>query len=287
MKSYKTVIIIGAPRSGTNMLRDLLCDFKRVGTWPCDEINYIWRHGNVGFDTDELSDKMASGEVKRFITKKFDQLANENGLDFLIEKTCANSLRVPFVDQIIPDATYIFMVRDGLDVVESASIRWQATLDIPYVLKKARYIPFFDIPFYGFRYFGNRLYKLLSKDKRLSFWGPRFDGFQKIVQNSSLEEVCAIQWQRCVNLSEDALKQIPNDRVIKVRYEDFVLRPNVELGRILSRLGICHTVDEINKIVKVVSSVNIGKGRQRLDKSKSEKVSKLISKTLKMNGYEL
>ena len=37
----KPVVIIGAPRSGTNMLRDVLCDWPGVVTWPCDEINLI------------------------------------------------------------------------------------------------------------------------------------------------------------------------------------------------------------------------------------------------------
>ena len=48
------VIIIGAPRSGTNMLRDALTALPDCGTWPCDEINYVWRHGNVGFPSDEF-----------------------------------------------------------------------------------------------------------------------------------------------------------------------------------------------------------------------------------------
>ena len=33
------VVIIGAPRSGTNMLRDVLVGVGGYATWPCDEIN--------------------------------------------------------------------------------------------------------------------------------------------------------------------------------------------------------------------------------------------------------
>ena len=36
-----TVIIIGAPRSGTNILRDTLTSLSNVGTWGCDEIPYL------------------------------------------------------------------------------------------------------------------------------------------------------------------------------------------------------------------------------------------------------
>ena len=54
MSNHKPIIIIGAPRSGTNMLRDVLCNLDGVGSWPCDEINYIWRHGNVKNPSDEF-----------------------------------------------------------------------------------------------------------------------------------------------------------------------------------------------------------------------------------------
>ena len=54
MKNIQKVIIIGAPRSGTNILRDVLTSFDGICTWPCDEINYIWRHGNAKYPSDEL-----------------------------------------------------------------------------------------------------------------------------------------------------------------------------------------------------------------------------------------
>ena len=268
------------------MLRNALCEFKGVGTWPCDEINYIWRHGNIHYETDELPCEMATPKVKGFITKEFDEFADKHKLNFLIEKTCANSLRVPFVDRIIPEAKYIFMIRDGMDVVGSASIRWRAKLDIPYIFKKIRYIPLFDLPLYSYHYISSRLYKLFSKEKRLSFWGPRFKNSNKVVKKYSLEEICAIQWQRCVTLSEESFQNISSDRIIRVKYEDFVLNPDVELRRITGKLGITHTVEQIYKAVKVVSSDNIGKGRKLLNKNKLIKVSSLILKTLRVYGYK-
>ena len=54
MMQNMDLVIIGAPRSGTNMLRDVLTSFDGIGTWPCDEINYIWRHGNVRYPSDEI-----------------------------------------------------------------------------------------------------------------------------------------------------------------------------------------------------------------------------------------
>ena len=56
------VVIIGAARSGTNMLRDVLVKLPGVGTWPCDEINYIWRHGNALLTRPGAPDSLAGGD---------------------------------------------------------------------------------------------------------------------------------------------------------------------------------------------------------------------------------
>ena len=130
MRSYQPVVIIGAPRSGTNMLRDILCKFDGVSTWPCDEINYIWRHGNLTYPSDELPYTLASSSVKKYIRKQFDWVAKNYDASIVIEKTCANSLRIPFVDKVIPEAKYIYIVRNGIDVTGSAKLRWTAKLNM-------------------------------------------------------------------------------------------------------------------------------------------------------------
>ena len=111
----RPVVIIGAPRSGTNMLRDVLCRVPGLGTWPCDEINYIWRHGNVRYSSDEFTVDMARPIVRRSIQRRFAEQQKLHRV--VVEKTCANSLRVPFVDKVIPQARYVFIVRDGIDAV--------------------------------------------------------------------------------------------------------------------------------------------------------------------------
>ena len=77
MSSTKNIIIIGAPRSGTNMLRDVLTSINGIETWPCDEINYVWRHGNVFYPSDEIPVENASPAVKRYIQKSFKLAKNK------------------------------------------------------------------------------------------------------------------------------------------------------------------------------------------------------------------
>lgn len=284
--TYQTLVIIGAPRSGTNMLRDTLCKFQGVETWPCDEINYIWRHGNVRENTDEFDDALARPKVKSFIRGKFNKLAKQTKSKLIVEKTCANSLRVPFIDAVLPETKYIFIYRDGVDVVGSAKKRWKAKLDIPYVLQKVRYVPLSDLPYYALRYFWNRLYKLTSRSKRLSFWGPQFKGLEKALSKHSLEEVCALQWKRCVDLSEEAFSKLPLDKVVRVSYEDFVSNPELELTKILKFLGINFDESMVKHAVSGISMTSVGKGRKGLNADQKRNVENLISDSLKRYGYE-
>ena len=284
-KNCNKLIIIGAPRSGTNMLRDILCKFSGIGTWPCDEINYIWRHGNVKYVTDEFNVDMARPEVKHFIRGEFDSFAKKEKLNIVVEKTCANSLRVPFIDAVIPEAKYIFIVRDGVDTVGSAALRWKAKLDIRYLLKKVRYVPITDLSYYAIRYFSSRIYRFFSKEGRLSFWGPQFKGLDKALTQYSLEEVCALQWQRCVELSEEAFLNMPKDKVVRVSYETFVTQPVKELTRILQDLNIDFDESTVKNAVSGVTDKPVGKGRKALADNDLVNVERLVESTLKKYGY--
>lgn len=279
------VIIIGAPRSGTNMLRDVLCKIEGVATWPCDEINYLWRHGNVRYPSDEIPAERATPALQAYMQKQFQWVAEHYRVHTVIEKTCANSLRVPFVDRAVPGAKYVYIFRDGLDTTGSAKLRWQAKLDIPYLLEKVRFVPLSDLPYYGTRYLWSRVYRLFSREKRLAFWGPALDGMPEILERHTLNEVCALQWQRCVENAEAAFTEIPDERVIRVRYEDFVREPQGELTRVVESLGLQVSDEAIRDSVAGVSSRSIGKGRAALEEGEVARLEALIGRTLERYGY--
>ena len=283
--SNTDVIIVGAPRSGTNMLRDVLTSFEGIATWPCDEINYIWRHGNVRYPSDEIPAEHATPTVQKYIQQRFNDVRERYNADIVVEKTCANTLRVPFVDAVVPNAKYIFIYRDGIDATGSAKERWTAQLDIPYILEKVRFVPKADLPYYGLRYFWARVYRLISREKRLAFWGPALDNMQSILQNHTLNEVCALQWQRCVDSAEKAFSGMPADKVVRVRYEDFVHQPVQELARILEFIGKEVGPEKITKAVEGVSPRSLGKGRKALGEQEVANLEALVGDTLKRYDY--
>ncbi|QIB65975.1 sulfotransferase family protein [Kineobactrum salinum] len=283
--TYQPVVIVGAPRSGTNMLRDVLCQLPGVATWPCDEINYIWRHGNVRYPSDELPAERVSPTIREYIRKHFNWVASHYSATTVIEKTCANSLRVPFVDRVLPEAKYIYIHRDGIDATGSATLRWTAELDLPYIMQKVRFVPVMDLPYYGVRYIWSRLYRLFSRERRLAFWGPALDGMSEILENYSLHEVCALQWQRCVESAESAFSDIDEERVHRVSYESLVKDPIGELSKLLKFLNIEASPSDISQSVAGVSSSSIGKGRASLSEAEIIRLKTLIEPTLARYGY--
>jgi len=177
-----------------------------------------------------------------------------------VEKTCANCLRVSFVDAILPEATYVYIRRDALDAVASTRARWTGSNELAYVLRKARVVPPTDLPHYGLRYLRARLARLRSPERRVPTWGPVFAGLPKLARDRPLEEVCAHQWRACVTAAEAALAALPEARVLRVRYETFVADPRAALGELLDGLGVAATRAAIEQAVAPVSPGSVGRG---------------------------
>lgn len=281
----KPVIIIGAPRSGTNMLRDVLTNLADIATWPCDEINYIWRHGNMHHPSDELNSGMVCADVAEYIRRQFDWVARRYQARIVVEKTCANSLRVPFVDSVVPEAQYVFIRRDGVDAVGSAIQRWTAPLDISYIARKARFVPLIDLPYYAARYAGHRLHRVFSRERRLALWGPQLDGMDDLLARYPLDEVCALQWQCCVESARAAFEAMPSDRWIEMTYENFVRSPEVELNRILNFIDLEVSPEACAEAVDNVRPDSIGKGRAALDAHSIDRIEARVRDTLVRYGY--
>ena len=284
-------IIVGAPRSGTNMLRDILTSLDGFATWPCDEINLMWKHGNLDVPHDELTREHARPEVAKYLRKQFQKIGRKYGAHTVVEKTCATSLRVGFASTVFPSAKFIFIRRDGVDAVPSAMKRWNAPFDAKYTLKKVRFVPRQDLP----RHFADFAFKKVAQRRagetgrddaglRVStWWGPRPAAFQDIQRDHSLDEAATMQWKRCVDRTLEDLQLIPAEQVIEVVYEDFVRDPAPELQRILDFLG--HPTAMRETAVTGVSAGSVGKGRSELGIEAVARLDAIAGSTLKKLGY--
>ncbi len=229
------VIVIGAARSGTKFLRDILASGAGVAAVPYD-VNYVWRFGAEAAPDDCLTPAHLTDRQRRFIRKTLPALAHLQPGEVLVEKTVSNTLRVPYVEAVLPQARYVHLIRDGRDVTESAMRLWQAPPSWGALFDKLRGMPLANLG-YAAWFLWNFSTGLLAGRKGGKVWGPRYPGIDADVQAQSLTQVCAQQWRTTVETARADLRSIPQDRVFEIRYEDLVADDRA-LRRLISFLGL-------------------------------------------------
>ncbi len=230
------MIILGAARSGTKLLRRLVAASGCYAEIPFD-VNYIWRFGNESCRHDVLTPDMLREKTRRFVRTRLEKIAvhaatastrsvrqtatNVDPMPF-VEKTVSNVLRAPYVKAIYPEAKYIALIRDGRDVAESAARCWREPPEAGYLLAKLRTFPWLQCAPYGAKYALNVARRKLGLDSHLRTWGPRYPGIDDDVRRLSVLEVCARQWALSIEHYERARPLFAAHQLLEVRYEQLV-----------------------------------------------------------------
>jgi hypothetical protein len=303
--NYSPIIIISVFRSGSNLIKDVLCHLPGFGTWPAENINFIWRHGNSLREDDELGIAEANNNVVNYIRLAFSKFAKKSGNKYLVEKTEANTLRIGFVNKIFPHAKFIFVVRDGRDAIASMLNRRKQPLDLTFLLKKAQFIPVSDIPVVIYRYIKNIIRRYFFKSKGNYYLGPIYKGMEKELKNYTEDEIVALQWATCIKKANEDLKKIDSNRVHIIKYEEFVKTPFEEITALFKYVDIDTDTEEsksiMNKIlcaemgketaspemklVKGISDKSVGRWKKQLDTKTINLITPLIEKPMKELGY--
>jgi len=240
----KPVCIIGAARSGTTILGQLLANHPDVAYW--EEPKYLWQYRKPHASHDKRSSEEATARVRSYIRSQLAQHVRRSDANRLVEKTPSNCFRVPFVYRVLPDVRIIHLLRDGRDVAFSARKQWtlagretgadQAnkrtllqTVRAAWKRIRSMEIPLADLPFYAGRYFRTSV----LGDNTPHVWGPKFPGIYETVEANRLLETCAIQWRESVKAAQESLRSVPQDQRIEIRFERLVTNPPDTLREIL------------------------------------------------------
>lgn len=262
--NLKPIIILGAPRSGTNMLRDILCQHKSLVTWPCDEINPIWKYGNYNH-TDELKSYHLTERIDNFIKNQFYEIRNSS-LKIVVEKTCANTLRPEFIYNIFPDAKFIFIYRNGYDCAISAKKKKIKQFDFNYQFRKLKYAPIQSIP------------TLISEKFVSKIWGPNYNGMLNDLKYLNNIEISSKQWMKCNRSVLNFIKEFPNANIKLINYEKLVSNPTLLLKEILDFLS--PDVDANFKFqTEHIFKSSIGNSMRELTSEERESISIFIDET--------
>jgi len=249
----RPLCIIGAARSGTTVLGQLLSRHPAVAYW--EEPKYVWRYRKPTAPNDVRRVDDATPSVRRYIRSRFAHYVNGHDATRLVEKTPSNCFRIPFVYAIFPNVRIVHLVRDGRDVAFSARRQWRrlnegktADTEAPAdtsvdgherfwkpVWKRLQSleVPLGDLPFYAAQYLRTLVATTLGKG-RPYIWGPKFPGIREVADAHDVLEVCAVQWAKSVRAARNGLDAVPADQQLEVRFETLVQNSAKTLRRILS-----------------------------------------------------
>ena len=298
------VMIIGAPRSGTSILGRVLDRHARVSTWV--EPYYIWDYHFREAPHDMLTAKDASNKIRDWICKAYQNYHQAVKVDWVVDKSPRNCLRIPFVKSIFPDARYIFLIRDGRDTIISIKKQWEIKGGIfsdnqePAQLKnRIRIIRRWlrRRPFWGLRcqsiFFEIGPPKYWLKKKFLNQirwegrfgWGPRFKGWQDVIDRTTLLEFSAYQWFHCVQGILENISSIPNENRFIIKYEHFIEDPKTSIKNLFSFLHLEYP-KEFMETIPLIWADNYNKWQQELSLTDLRKIGPIIGKAMIELGYE-
>ncbi len=252
------IILLGAARSGTKLLRGMIADSAQTPAVPYD-VNYLWRAAAPDWPDDALPAERMTGKHARKLTYRLRRAAGGDGV--FVEKTVSNVLRIPYLLRAAPDARFVHLVRDGRDVIESAMRCWKSPPSTGYALRKALNFPWASCFAYGLRHAASSALRAAGHGPT-PCWGPCYPGMREDARRLKLSEVCAWQWRCCVEAYERDRALIPPERRVEVRYESLVADPVRTLDRLLADLDQPATAVAIKSAARRVAAGSSGHHRQ-------------------------
>ena len=218
----RPICLVAAPRSGSTMLFEALCNNPAVwstGGESHETIESIPELGiaSHGFESNVLTAADATPEVSSRLRVAFiGKFRDANGgtmpqtLRFL-EKTPKNSLRIPFLREVFPDAIFIHLHRDPRPSLGSIMEAWQS----------GRFVTYPTLPGWN----GPP-------------WSLLLPPWWRSLTGKPLAEIAAYQWAKANETILDDLADLPESRRCAVRYEDLLADRAGELERLCSFAGI-------------------------------------------------
>ena len=285
MSLDKPIVILGAARSGTTLLAELMSGHPDIAYWV--EPKYIWRYGDPRAESDVRSAEAATRSVQRYINKSFERFLAKSGKQRFMEKTPSNCFRVGFVEKVLPDARYVCLYRDGRDVTMSAARKWTTPPDKSALKRRllSMEIPLRDLPYYSTDFIRDVVARQFHASGAY-IWGPFFPGIREIRETHSLVQTCAIQWRESVKAMREGIKRIDRSRIFELHYEEFIESPSETLERLLDFCELPVNKELMNHADERVRNYNIRSWRDYHSVDEICAIEPLMTEQLQELGYQ-
>jgi hypothetical protein len=281
----RPLIVIGAGRSGTTMIRHALIQHKDVTSFEF-EMNALWKYKNENINHDMLivSDHY-SDKVANYIQKAFIVQSTKSQKPRVLDKTVANVMRPAYIQKVLPGAKVLHVIRDGRSVSASAIARWSSKHPASYYFRKLKTVPVSSIPRFTRGVVSSKLSTIFKSKGYRQTWGSRWPGIDDDVAKLSLAALCAKQWVMQVETSLYQKNQLRPDSYLEVRYEDLVIEPQKIFDdiRLFFELGFDQKYNDW--VSATVDNSRTEKWHENLDEQQLKSVLEQSSDLLCRLGY--
>ena len=221
----KPIFIVSAPRSGSTLLFETLLQSPSVYTIGNESHGIFESIGKLNpgkrrYDSNRLTAEEADSQTAAILRQNFiEKLQDRDGNPLpanllkirILEKTPKNSLRIPFLNAIFPDALFIYLYRDLKENISSIIEAW----------KSGKFIMYPQLP----NWKGKPWSMLLIPE------------WEKL-NGKSLVEIAAAQWQLANEYILNDLEQLSPERWCFLSFADFIANPQGEIERLCQFTGI-------------------------------------------------
>jgi hypothetical protein len=214
------VFVVGCSRSGTTVTYETLAAAPGLLSFGYELPQFwngLWGPAHNGWES-EAADASAARPGHRDAALSF--FYQRLGRGRVLDKTCINVMRVPYLLALFPQATFVYIHRDGRDNVSSMIDGWR------------------DGRFALTQFLGPSPAPVAIEGGEFQEWHFFLPPGWRDYSQASLAEACAYQWVTANRLALEGRAQVPAAQWVQLRYEDIFERPVEMFGEVFERLGV-------------------------------------------------
>jgi hypothetical protein len=247
----KPIFMIGCPRSGTDIIGNTFGTHPSLALWS--EAGTVWDPDHF-FDpeADHYWDANAvTEEAARRMHENFEYYRWKKRKGRFINKHPRNSVRIEYIQEIFPDATFIHIIRDGRAVTHSIVARTQREPNRQ------------ETPFGMF---------------------CKPPNWRNFLREDPIEQA-ALQWREIVGYVMNKKDEL-GATYTQIKYEDFCNNPRESLSAVYEFVGLPVSNSIVSGIPESMTNMNT-KYKSDLSEDKIEVINEIQRDLLIELGYEV
>jgi hypothetical protein len=188
-------------------------------------------------------------DPEKALVRAFRTISSAGGGGVLLSKRIANNLRVPLLARAFPDARFVETIRDGRAVASSLDrVDWW-------------------------------------RDSYVWWYGGTPAAWE--AEGRDPWEICARNWVEEIRELREGLRAVPEDRILRLRYEDLVADPIPTLQRVARFVGLPESEGWLHALRSIEFPNRNDGWRERLDREVADRVTAIQREELETHGYEV